>query len=611
MSRIVRALALCLALLPLSAGAQQFNTIPSGTVIGRTAIGTGPAQPIPISQLFNSLLTGPLSVPSVNTNSVIYKGSSSGQATLGAQAIAGTPAILLPNTSGTLADNATAPIVLNATTGNISCPSCLTVANATPVLSSRAFALTQNLSTLAAVRTLGYAAGGDGGGATFKNVGTAPFIDSYITGFSITPGSGYTNGTYYGVIFQTGSKPFSVGVVVISSGAVASVDISYTPGNQCSTTDVLTIVGNAPPGGSNASITVTSCSTPLASFTDSVGTHFQFVPDGFPNVLQFSAKGDWNGTDGSATDNFSAFQAASWFAGFKSSTSFDSGGYWGGRVIVPSGSFMLCGTGLKSFIVQQGVSFEGPNPAGAATIRMCDAFNSTVHFSELCDPNWHFACMGSAFRNIDLYASRNVTAGLSIAMVHSNATQDTGGLYGVYIYSGGRSCTFFEKGYGGAANVTFENVHCHPSGGVSQPAMKFGNSVASGLNYGTTMIKLNTVDVNGASSAPYHQGPGIVLNGGFYSIENMHCEETANCLYVQIPSSTGNGDIVRVHNINGGSSGGAPACTGVIVLDGTNNAGNLIVGQVPAGSCAHVVQNGQSLGTSRDTAITTDVTFNP
>lgn len=49
-------LAALIASLPTVAAAQQFPTVPSGTVIGRTQIGSGPAQAIPILQLFNTLL---------------------------------------------------------------------------------------------------------------------------------------------------------------------------------------------------------------------------------------------------------------------------------------------------------------------------------------------------------------------------------------------------------------------------------------------------------------------------------------------------------------------------------------------------------------------------
>lgn len=108
-----------------TASAQTFPTVPSGTVIGRTAVGTGPSQAIPITQLIASMVN-PLTVTSVNTASVVYRGATSGTATVTAQAVAGTPTILLPNTSGTLVDNATLPLAIDAATGNVSCPACIT-----------------------------------------------------------------------------------------------------------------------------------------------------------------------------------------------------------------------------------------------------------------------------------------------------------------------------------------------------------------------------------------------------------------------------------------------------------------------------------------------------
>jgi hypothetical protein len=53
-------------------------------------------------------------------------GSSSGTVTIMPQAAAGTPALSLPTASGTFAVNATLPLVLSPTTGNLTCPTCAT-----------------------------------------------------------------------------------------------------------------------------------------------------------------------------------------------------------------------------------------------------------------------------------------------------------------------------------------------------------------------------------------------------------------------------------------------------------------------------------------------------
>ena len=55
-----------------------------------------------------------------------FAGATSGTATITPQAAAGTPTLTLPNASGTFAVNATTPLVLSATTGGLTCPTCVT-----------------------------------------------------------------------------------------------------------------------------------------------------------------------------------------------------------------------------------------------------------------------------------------------------------------------------------------------------------------------------------------------------------------------------------------------------------------------------------------------------
>lgn len=60
------------------------------------------------------------------TGQIELTGSTSGAATIQAQATAGTPTITLPNASGTVAVSATSPLALSATTGALTCTGCLT-----------------------------------------------------------------------------------------------------------------------------------------------------------------------------------------------------------------------------------------------------------------------------------------------------------------------------------------------------------------------------------------------------------------------------------------------------------------------------------------------------
>lgn len=71
-------------------------------------------------------ITPVLGVPTVSQGTLGFAGITGGTATVTAQATAGSPTITLPNTTGTLADGASLPIVLSATTGNLTCPTCVT-----------------------------------------------------------------------------------------------------------------------------------------------------------------------------------------------------------------------------------------------------------------------------------------------------------------------------------------------------------------------------------------------------------------------------------------------------------------------------------------------------
>jgi len=67
-----------------------------------------------------------LGVPGSLQGSLGLAGLTSGTVTISPQAVAGTVALTLPNASGTVAANATSPLVLSATTGTLTCPTCVT-----------------------------------------------------------------------------------------------------------------------------------------------------------------------------------------------------------------------------------------------------------------------------------------------------------------------------------------------------------------------------------------------------------------------------------------------------------------------------------------------------
>lgn len=67
-----------------------------------------------------------IGVPGTTTGTLGFGGITSGTATITPQATAGSPTLTLPNASGTFAVNASAPLVLSATTGALTCPTCST-----------------------------------------------------------------------------------------------------------------------------------------------------------------------------------------------------------------------------------------------------------------------------------------------------------------------------------------------------------------------------------------------------------------------------------------------------------------------------------------------------
>lgn len=88
-------------------------------VNGQVLIGNTGAQPSWASTVV-------LGIPGTTQGSLGLAGATSGTATFTPQAAAGTTTLTLPTVSGTLAVNASTPLVLNAVTGALTCPTCAT-----------------------------------------------------------------------------------------------------------------------------------------------------------------------------------------------------------------------------------------------------------------------------------------------------------------------------------------------------------------------------------------------------------------------------------------------------------------------------------------------------
>ncbi|WP_456735189.1 MULTISPECIES: hypothetical protein [unclassified Bradyrhizobium] len=491
--------------------------------------------------------------------------------------------------SGPITITGTNPLV-------IGCATC----NTQPVAGSNAFfvasratAATLDLHTFSVIHTGGYASAGDGGGATFKNVGSTAFKDTFITSGSVTSsGTGYANGTYNFVGLSSGSGFRAYATIVVAGGAVTSVTITE-PGFGYAVGDVLS-APNASIGGSGSGFTWTvSAVSTTGSFVDSVGTHFQIVVDdgNWINVRQFGAVLNWAGTDGSATDDTRAFQNALWFASYPCPGLVDpgSGGCSGQSVYVPAGTAYFCTT---TIVVPVNVTLRGSGRY-SSSMKMCNTgFPQSAHFIELCDKTTSLACFGVQIRDMELYAT-NALASSNYAMIYSNNVQDGVVAENLHLFTGQRGAIWLETGYGGASYVTLRNIEIDGASSTTDLIH---------LSYGTTIIGIyDTVIANGASGV----GTGIHITGGFLDVVNFHCELLSQGIFVDIPTALTNG-LVGVHNATGNSS-----CTNLVTLSANNKPGNFVIGRATPNGSTRTVFDGQSGGTSNTGTIVTDTTFNP
>lgn len=449
---------------------------------------------------------------------------------------------------------------------------------ASNVLSSRTFAATQDLSAFSAVQTLGYATAGDGGGATFKNIGSAPFLDANITAGTIVGGSGYVNGTYLFAEFTGGSGHGFVGKIVVSSGAVTSVTPVFNAGGYgYAVGDVLT-ASNAYLGGTGSGFTytVTTLSTPKASFTDSAGNHWQYIVESFLDPRQFGAKWDWITTDTGATDDAASIQATLNFAAY-TNTFQVNGNITGSIVQMPRGSAKIC-SGLT---VYGGIILRGHGPKGTS-LRVCDAWaNGAENILTLCDTVPHVACFGPQIADFDITATTAAAANVGTYAIYTNAAQQARAIQNVSVYAGKRGCLRYDTGYGGAAGFYVYDFFC------TMAPTAVSNGIV--INAGTTLFKFfNTIlEAGGAGYA----SNGFNLVGGQITIDGLHSEGITTMINVDMATSSHSATVMHVT--------GGNLCSEVVKLQGTNSPGNFAIYDGVRNGCTNLVTNGQSGGSSR------------
>jgi hypothetical protein len=296
-----------------------------------------------------------------------------------------------------------------------------------PTLSSRAVALTLNLAAFQAVQTLGYALPGDGGDAILRKVdpGT-PFTDQFVAAASITAaGTGYINGVYQGVSLGGGTGLGCAGRVTVAGNVVTLIEISanYCPGYSLG--DVLTPNNtNMGGSGSGAAYTVGSLSPLMGSFIDTGANRWHITTRGgtYPDVRQWGAKLNWNGSDVGVNNDRDAFRAAVSYVmyPFGSSAALVNGG----TLMVPKGAALLCGgpAGGFTLVVPQGVILRGAGRWGGTQIVQCEAEPQNTHFIAVCGIYTTRGQFGCAVEEMALRSQAPTTAS-NIAVIYSISGQ--------------------------------------------------------------------------------------------------------------------------------------------------------------------------------------------
>lgn len=474
------------------------------------------------------------------------------------------------------------------------------------VLSSRTFAATQDLSAFSAIQTLGYATAGDGGGAVFQKI-AGNFIDTRILTGTITANgtSGCTNSTYYGKAFTGGSGRGAYGVVTVSGNVVTAVSMGgqstagYAAGDVLSTT----VTGCA----ATVQWTVSTVTTPTGSFTDSAGNKWQIqYPAAGLDARTMGVKFDWDGTDGTATDNWTTLQNALSFASYPTSQILDLGGSIGGKVLLAKQTAMIGCGGSTPLVVPLGVKMKGQG-GYTSVLKICDTYSTGFDVVQLCDVNTHFACFDTILEDFQIFITSSIQGASGRSVVYTNSAQHESGMRRMVIYPGacGRGATY-ETGYGGATYIIMDSVEV--KGGKSDANCPGGGGAQIYINYGTTQVIITNLVISGygsGSGGPRHFG--LLISGGFVDIVGVHPEQITDPVTVNIPGGVTAG-MVRARSVTGGVN-----CTGLFTLTGTNTIGNFMISPPMAqNSCTNLVTNNQSGASGHMTgASATDVVFTP
>lgn len=198
----------------------------------------------------------------------------------------------------------------------------------------------------------------------------------------------YNNSGAFGGFTASGAATIdtSTGVVTLAGNAIPLIPSRAT----ASTLDLsaytgIIVQGYTTPGDGGQMAMTKVASQPFcgaytntAAFQDTAGNWWNISEPYAYTVQQFGAKFDWDGVDGSATDDTTAIQSALNCAGVQNSAGNDVGGGQGRPVLLPAASGLVSST----LTVPNQVIVRGAGTY-SSVLKMATGFDNAAHFTIL------------------------------------------------------------------------------------------------------------------------------------------------------------------------------------------------------------------------------------
>ncbi|WP_375308399.1 hypothetical protein WI560_13525 [Bradyrhizobium sp. A11] len=438
------------------------------------------------------------------------------------------------------------------------------------VLSSRAFAATQDLSAFSVIRVLGYTSAGDGGEATLAKVGSQPFCANFTNTAAFQDA-----GSNWWDIAEPADwniKQFGAKVDASTDDTTAVQSALYCaglspPAGAVTVTGAFGRIVRVPPGISMISTTVIVPEGVTVRGGGALASTFQMTT-GFPAAQHMFILGEQfqqndialvqsGGGAGNLTLNGSRVRSGvAYTLGSRgpqicsgdnnNTTTFTLTGINAATglsdteaLLGPAGG--NCVTSTKGWLSISQVATSASYNNVTVGYGQVATFAARLEELQLFSSNTN-ATKFSTFINSSYAGTSGVTGN---AMVYTNSVQHTGGVRGLKIVAGNRSGTIFEVGMGGASLFVYEDMEIVFSGNCGGCA---SNSPGAYFNYGALLSPVRRLVMQGASSAG---SVAMRIDGGLMHITDFHVEGVPTGIDIFTPSI--NAGIITVSNSFGGT----------------------------------------------------------